>query len=108
MEHITLFTDILPEEQERMRVCFKVREKVFQNGETIMEYSSSMKKIGLIQEAEEFSKMCFDICDKLGLVKSGGSDFHGGNKPDVELGKVSGGYVPYEFLLNMKEQRGLM
>ena len=50
MEHITLFTDILPEEQERMRVCFKVREKVFQNGETIMEYSSSMKKIGLIQE----------------------------------------------------------
>ena len=30
MEHITLFTDILPEEQERMRVCFKVREKVFQ------------------------------------------------------------------------------
>ena len=46
MEHITLFTDILPEEQERMRVCFKVREKVFQNGETIMEYSSSMKKIG--------------------------------------------------------------
>ena len=44
MEHITLFTDILPEEQERMRVCFKVREKVFQNGETIMEYSSSMKK----------------------------------------------------------------
>ena len=48
MEHITLFTDILPEEQERMRVCFKVREAVFQNGETIMEYSSSMKKIGLI------------------------------------------------------------
>ena len=41
MEHITLFTDILPEEQERMRVCFKVREKVFQNGETIMEYPQS-------------------------------------------------------------------
>ena len=35
-------------------------------------------------------------------------DMDGGNKPDVELGKVSGGYVPYEFLLNMKEQRGLM
>ena len=27
MEHITLFTDILPEEQERMRVCFHAREK---------------------------------------------------------------------------------
>ena len=44
----TLFTDILPEEQERMRVCFKAREAVFQNGETVMEYSSAMKKIGLV------------------------------------------------------------
>ena len=37
----TLFTDILPEEQERMRVCFKAREAVFQNGETVMEYSNT-------------------------------------------------------------------
>ena len=29
MEHITLFTDILPEEQERMRVCFHAREDDF-------------------------------------------------------------------------------
>ena len=48
MEHITLFTDILPEEQERMRVCFHAKEVMFRNGETIMEYSSSMKKIGVI------------------------------------------------------------
>ena len=48
MEHITLFTDILPEEQERMRVCFHAREMTFRNGETIMEYSNSMKKIGLL------------------------------------------------------------
>lgn len=48
MEHITLFTDILPEEQERMRVCFHAREVIFRSGETIMEYSDSMKKIGLI------------------------------------------------------------
>ena len=33
MEHITLFTDILPEEQERMRVCFHAREMTFRNGE---------------------------------------------------------------------------
>ena len=58
MEHITLFTDILPEEQERMRVCFKVREAVFQNGETIMEYSGSMKKIGLIQEGRAVLYCC--------------------------------------------------
>ena len=48
MEHITLFTDILPEGQERMRVCFHAREMTFRNGETIMEYSSKIKKIGLI------------------------------------------------------------
>ena len=48
MSQITLFTDILPEEQERMRVCFQAKEMTFQNGETIMEYSHSMNKIGLI------------------------------------------------------------
>ena len=58
MEHITLFTDILPEEQERMRVCFQVREEIFQNGETIMEYSCSMKKIGLIQEGRAVLYCC--------------------------------------------------
>ena len=29
MPHITLFTDILPGEQERMRVCFRARELDF-------------------------------------------------------------------------------
>ena len=58
MEHITLFTDILPEEQERMRVCFHAREIIFKNGEMIMEYSSSMKKIGLIQEGRAVLYCC--------------------------------------------------
>ena len=48
MSDITLFTDILPEEQARMRVCFQAKELVFQNGETIMEYSHFMNKIGLV------------------------------------------------------------
>lgn len=50
MEQVTLFSHILPEEQERMRVCFCMREVVYQNHETIMEYAGSMKKIGLIIE----------------------------------------------------------
>ena len=33
MDHITLFTVFMPEEQERIRVCFKVREEIFQNVE---------------------------------------------------------------------------
>lgn len=55
----------------------------------------------------KFSDMCSRICDEIGLVKSGGSDFHGANKPDIPLGYVSAGYVPYRTLLNMKIYRGI-
>ena len=48
MSQITLFTDILPEEQERMRVCFQAREVSFHNHEIIFAYSNTMNKIGLI------------------------------------------------------------
>ena len=36
MEKVTLFSHILPEEQERMRVCFQMREAVYQNNEIII------------------------------------------------------------------------
>ena len=55
MEKVTLFSHILPEEQERMRVCFQMREAVYQNNEIIMEYTSTMKKIGLILEGQSVS-----------------------------------------------------
>lgn len=61
-KHITLFTDILPEEQERMRVCFHAREDIFRNGETIMEYSRSMNKIGLIL----YGRAILYCCDEEG------------------------------------------
>ena len=48
MSQVTLFTDILPEEQERMRVYFRAKEMCFQNNETILEYASSMNQIGVI------------------------------------------------------------
>ncbi|MCH5209344.1 MAG: PHP domain-containing protein [Oscillospiraceae bacterium] len=57
--------------------------------------------------SEKFSLMCEDICKKLNLVRSGGSDFHGNNKPDVSLGTVSTGIVPYSVLRNIKERMGL-
>lgn len=44
MEKVTLFSHILPEEQERMRVCFRMREAVYQNNEIIMEYTSIDEK----------------------------------------------------------------
>ena len=61
-KHITLFTDILPEEQERMRVCFHTREDIFRNGETIMEYSRSMNKIGLVL----YGRAILYCCDEEG------------------------------------------
>ena len=62
MEHITLFTNILPEEQERMRIGFHAREDIFRNGETIMEYSSSMNKIGLAL----YGRVVLYCCDEEG------------------------------------------
>ena len=50
MTPVTLFSYITPEEQERMRICFDMHEAVYRNNETVMEYASSMKKIGLILE----------------------------------------------------------
>lgn len=44
------------------------------------------------------------ICDSYGLFKSGGSDFHGANKPDIELGVGRGNLrIPQKFADDMKE-----
>ena len=51
MNAVTLFSYITQEEQERMKVCFGMREVCYENNETIMEYAYSMKKIGLLLEA---------------------------------------------------------
>ena len=58
MTPVTLFSYITPEEQERMRICFDMHEAVYRNNETVMEYSSSMKKIGLIQEGRAVLYCC--------------------------------------------------
>lgn len=40
------------------------------------------------------------------LLITGGSDFHGENKPDIRLGKGRGGlYIPYSFLEEIKKAR---
>lgn len=50
---------------------------------------------------KEFSELCLNLCSELDLLPSGGSDFHGGNKKDIDLGCVS---VPYDILENMKQR----
>lgn len=53
---------------------------------------------------DEQTKMCLQIAKETGLLASGGSDYHGANKPDVELGVVNGGFVPYELLEKIKDR----
>lgn len=45
-----------------MRVCFRARELVFKNGETVMEYSNTMNKVGLIL----YGRATLYCCDKDG------------------------------------------
>ena len=44
------------------------------------------------------------LAEEYKLLKTGGSDFHGSNKPDISIGTGKGGLdVPYEFLEELKK-----
>lgn len=46
------------------------------------------------------------LAKKYGLLLSGGTDFHGSTKPDIDLGSGYGGLkVPYDFLVQLEEAR---
>lgn len=49
----------------------------------------------------EYSKMCLRLCSELDLLPTGGSDFHGANRPAVKLGDIK---APYEFLDRLRER----
>lgn len=55
---------------------------------------------------EEEREIARRIADKYALVPSGGSDFHGTNKPDISIGRGRGDlYVPASFLDAIKERK---
>ena len=44
-----------------------------------------------------------EVCRRFGICESGGSDFHGANKPKISLGKGFGNLrIPYEFYERLK------
>ena len=47
------------------------------------------------------------LAAEYGLIRTGGSDFHGSNKPHIHLGSGKAGElsVPYEFLQRLKERK---
>lgn len=52
---------------------------------------------------EAKTQTSLSLANKFGLLKSGGSDFHGTRKPDIEIGVGKGNLnVPYEWYLALK------
>lgn len=50
-----------------------------------------------------------DLCRRLDLLESAGSDFHGDNKPNIALGRGKGGLRPsYRLVERMKERRAAL
>ena len=52
----------------------------------------------------EQTRMAKALAEEFGLLQSGGSDYHGENKPDIRLGTGRGELaVPYSFLEELKK-----
>ena len=54
------------------------------------------------EHVEKYTK----LADRYGLLKTGGSDFHGTNKKDIGLGVARGRRIPREFFDALKERSG--
>jgi len=50
--------------------------------------------------------ICRRVAERQGLVVTGGSDFHGAGKPDIQLGRGMGNmHVPYHLLVGLRAAR---
>lgn len=81
------------------------------NAEEIDAFLPIAKAHGLVgmetsysEYSEETQKTAELLAEKHGIKQSGGSDFHGSNKPDILLGTGKGNLeVPFEFYENLKK-----
>lgn len=83
------------------------------SGDELFQYVKELKDNGLEgievwysthseEQVEEYSR----VADSLGLIKTGGSDFHGEVKPDIQLGSGKGTLsVPYAAVEDLKRVR---
>lgn len=53
---------------------------------------------------QDFQQLCLKICENLGLLVSGGSDFHGDNKPHIRIGHVTDGNAVEDAVLETIKQ----
>ncbi len=54
------------------------------------------------EEAAKYTR----LADRFGLLKTGGSDFHGSNKPNVQLGRAANQLVPRAWFDRLRERLG--
>lgn len=58
------------------------------------------------ENSKEDERKFLEMADSYGLLVSGGSDFHGANKPDIQLGTGKGNlHIPYSLLEAFKKLR---
>ena len=77
------------------------------------ELLAEAKKIGLVAIETTYStyttqeqKFCEKLAKEYGLLNSGGSDFHGENKPDIKLGTGKNNLqVPFEYATNLLNEK---
>lgn len=57
---------------------------------------------------EEVNRLASETAREFGLLESGGSDDHGGNKPHIQMGSGMGGlFVPHAFYKKLAERAGV-
>lgn len=82
------------------------------NEEQLIKFLPKAKVCGLIgmecyysTYTNEETSLCLDLIEKFALLPSGGSDFHGYKKPDINLGVGKGNLkIPFEWALSIKNQ----
>ena len=65
---------------------------------------AGLDAIEVMHSSYDEKKICtsLEIANEFGLLKSGGSDFHGSNKPGISLGAGKGNLeIPYEYYENL-------
>ncbi|QJA06347.1 PHP domain-containing protein [Thermosulfurimonas marina] len=80
--------------------------------EALARYVARLKDLGLAgieayytDHTPEFTSLCLELARRFDLVATGGSDFHGHNKPDIKLGRGFGNLrVPEECYRRLRER----
>lgn len=74
--------------------------------EKMMELGLSGLEVLYSEHLPAQTQIFTDIAKRRGLLMTGGSDFHGDTKPEIDLGYGTGDLcVPYSFLQNLKDSR---